>query len=653
GCTPAVQVNPHSMVMTDSLGHSYLFPIDPQARLRLNHFGDVEDVSAIGFVDLLQAFKTAPDPLDFKDKLILVAVTAPGLAPLKATPLSSVLPGVLIHATVAENLIYQNYLQQVSVPIQWILILLLVVSAWLVSQANRREAMVIGSVGLLFLYWFVAMLAFSASNLILPLFYPTLAYLATLAYLFVERARQSHLQQAAIKMLLKEQVITKETQLEEAKARLAELESQLHYETTVSEQTRRLAEERKQTILKLEKELRDLQTYIVPERQSLPVAFPEIVYAKNSKMAQVLELVARVSPDDIPVLILGETGTGKEMIARAIHQTSQRREAPFVPINCGALPETLLESELFGHEKGSFTGAQSRRRGRFELANGGTIFLDEITETTPAFQARLLRVLQEGTFERLGGEQTIKVNVRVIAASNKDLQEQMEKGHFRSDLFYRLNGFLITLPPLRERLEDIPLLAVHFLRKYGHHSVGFSERVMQVLRAYPWPGNVRELENVVRRAAILAKSEGRNVIRESHLPEEILKSDFAALTYKPLEEQVLDSLRALKFSRSAISQTAQALGNRDRGTITEYFRGICFEQLVKAEYDVDAASKAIAATTEEQVIAKVRAKIKEYLSNLTSKEKEAGVEELPSPYKGLPKKYHPYLQQVLEHLRTG
>ncbi|UCE07762.1 MAG: sigma-54-dependent Fis family transcriptional regulator, partial [bacterium] len=477
----------------------------------------------------------------------------------------------------------------------------------------------------------------------------------TIAYIGIIRSRYRRLHDFSIKKLLEEQIITKEAQLKEAKSKLAEMQNQLKQEVTVSEQTQRLAEERKNAILTLEKELRDLQAYSVREDQPPKIHFAEIVHANTSKMADVLELVAKVSSDDIPVLILGETGTGKEMIARAIHQTSKRRNTPFVAINCGALPETLLDSELFGHEKGSFTGAQSRRRGRFELANGGTIFLDEITETTQAFQARLLRVLQDGTFERVGGEQTIKVDVRLIAATNKDLQTEMEEERFRSDLFYRLNGFPITLPPLRERMADIPLLAVHFLKKHGYHLVSaFSGRAMEILQIHHWPGNVRELENIVRRAAIMAQSEERDIIKENDLPEE-LSLQQTQTVYKPLELQILDMLRLVKFSRSAISQTAEALGNRDRGTITEYFRGICFEHLVKADFNIEDAAKDIAATTDEQIIKKVQAKINEYLSNLRTlsispDETMDNEEKLPSPFKGLPKKYHPFLKQVIEYL---
>jgi transcriptional regulator with GAF, ATPase, and Fis domain len=226
-------------------------------------------------------------------------------------------------------------------------------------------------------------------------------------------------------------------------------------------------------------------------------------------MKKVLQAVETIAPTYAGVLILGETGTGKELIARAIHNLSSRKAKPLVKVNCAALPAGLIESELFGHEKGAFTGALSRRIGRFELAHGGTIFLDEIGELLLDLQVKLLRVLQDGEVERVGGANTIKVAVRVIAATNRDLQKAMQEGRFRQDLFYRLHVFPIQLPPLRERREDIPLLVKYFAMKYGK-TLGkrietIPQKTMDALQAYPWPGNVRELEHAIERAVILSQ----------------------------------------------------------------------------------------------------------------------------------------------------
>ena len=233
-------------------------------------------------------------------------------------------------------------------------------------------------------------------------------------------------------------------------------------------------------------------------------------------MDKVKELIRMAAGSESTVLVTGESGTGKELVAAAVHRLSGRSDGPFVAVNCAALSETLLESELFGHEKGAFTGATQRKLGRFERANGGTLFLDEIAEMSPNLQARLLRVLQDGTFERVGGERTLRTDARVVAATNRDLQERIGQGAFREDLYFRLNVVQIALPPLRDRPEDLPCLTRHFLQKHGQdRSTGVSEEVVRILGQYHWPGNVRELENVVQRALLFAR--GKEILPE-HLP---------------------------------------------------------------------------------------------------------------------------------------
>jgi len=294
-------------------------------------------------------------------------------------------------------------------------------------------------------------------------------------------------------------------------------------------------------------------------------AFSHIVSA-DPKMQAVLELVTQVGPSKASVLITGESGTGKELIAEAIHLASPRAKAPFVRLHCAALSESLLESELFGHERGAFTGAVGRREGRFRQADGGTLFLDEIGEISPAVQVKLLRFLQEKTFERVGGNETLKVDVRVIAATNRDLQAEIKKGAFREDLFYRLNVVTVELPPLRERRGDIPALASFFVRRYaaenGKTIDTFADDALETLLEYGWPGNVRELENVVERAVVLCDGPR---IEKKHLPPSVVPAEgrdgpppIPGSTIADLERYAI--LKTLEACGGSTSKAATVLG---------------------------------------------------------------------------------------------
>ncbi len=283
-------------------------------------------------------------------------------------------------------------------------------------------------------------------------------------------------------------------------------------------------------------------------------------------MRDVLELAHRVAESDASVLILGESGTGKEVIAREIVKTSDRTRRPFVAVNCAAIPEGLLESELFGHEKGAFTGAVRQKTGRFELADRGTVFLDEIGDMSQALQSKLLRFLQDHTLQRVGGSKDITVDVRVIAATNKDLEREVAEGRFREDLFFRLNVVAITMPPLRNRPEDVPLLVDHFLRanaSAGTKPKKISPRAMRLAMSYDWPGNVRELENAIQRAVILSRGE---TIFPEHLPAKIQAvggggEGDALETGKTMREVERDTIvKTLKQTEGNRTHAAKILG---------------------------------------------------------------------------------------------
>lgn len=287
------------------------------------------------------------------------------------------------------------------------------------------------------------------------------------------------------------------------------------------------------------------------------------IAGNSGKMQQVFKLVGRAAPTDATVLIQGESGTGKEVIADAIQRHSLRKDKPFIKVNCGGLSETLLESEMFGHEKGSFTGAASRREGRFELANGGTIFLDEVNNMSPALQMKLLRVLQHKTYERVGGKETITTDVRIIAATNKDLEQEVKAGHFREDLLYRLNVIHIQIPPLRERREDISLLIEHFLKRYGNErKMVVPMEVMEHLQRYSWPGNVRELENVIQRAIVMAQG---NVITVEDLPITFQNIQESTLAVDTIEDGISFKSLLESFEKKIITKALiSAKGNQTK-----------------------------------------------------------------------------------------
>ncbi|MBA1336975.1 MAG: Two-component system response regulator protein [Firmicutes bacterium] len=311
-------------------------------------------------------------------------------------------------------------------------------------------------------------------------------------------------------------------------------------------------------------DVKDMKEQIQYLKEELESRTGRLIIGDSPVMKRVLDIVYRVAPTNATVLITGESGTGKEMIANAIHYNSERKDKPYIKVNCGAIPESLMESELFGHERGAFTGAVSRKPGRFERANGGTIFLDEVGELSAATQVKLLRVLQEKQIERVGGTDVIDIDIRVIAATNRDLKSMLEEGAFREDLYYRLNVMPIELPPLRERKEDIPKLIMHFLDRFcsemGRGALSLSEEAMDALVKYDWKGNIRELENIVERLVLL--SQGKEISRDD-LPNEILYSGDGAIEFKLPDggvnlEDVEKSLIKQALERSGHNQTRAA-----------------------------------------------------------------------------------------------
>ena len=639
-------------------------PLADDGIVRLDFPGSLSSYKRYRCVEVLRSHQRRQlglsSPLDLsalRDKVVLISVIGEGTSRLFQAPFDSQLPSVGIHATFIDNALHHRFLSYSGPLLRTVLTLLLAGVVVLLSfRLGYLRGLVISGL-LVAVYVCATQLAFSSLSLILPIVQPLLATafvalgLVAYEYLIVRRrVAQLELDKGEV-----------EGRLRASELKLQILERELLDQERTGEPSRgtELVEEikrYKQDIKTLSAQVSDLVRFesAEAEQNGGKAVFEGITYESGGKMREVVELIGKIAASEANVLILGESGTGKELVAKAIHNLSQRRKGIFVAVNCGALTETLLESELFGHERGSFTGAIKDKIGRFEYADGGTIFLDEIAETSEAFQVKLLRVVQSGEFERVGSTVMKKVDTRIIAATNKDVQKLIGEGRFREDLYYRLNVFSVELPALRERKGDIPILADQFLaREDGGFSL--SSTVMDAFLQYQWPGNVRELESAVKRAAILARSEKRELIQLKDLPEQIA----AALKGQvDLEDQILELLRMKKFSRSSISETAEELGGLNRGTVAEYFRGLCFKHFFEHLWNVEATVRSLSRTEDAETNERVHKKLSEYLSNVVggvSGDAEFKVvkQQLRSKYKNLPHRYHTILDEVLRSYLLG
>ncbi|HTK81112.1 MAG TPA: sigma 54-interacting transcriptional regulator, partial [Bacteroidota bacterium] len=629
----------------------------------LNYPGGLHSLHMVQVVNFLKAYDEVkftgamPSAMpDLRNKIVLVGIVAEGRSQFIKTPFASQFPSIGLHATFLHNMIHRNFLGKMS-PIGTFVLTALLSALAAVCMFVRREA-----AGLLAILGMIAVLAaasfilFLTASYVLPVVPSIFAIVSvTMGLLFYK-----HQISKSEVLSLSEENEGIMRQLRNKELVLQTLEEELA--VTKGENTEEQAETLLEEVRRYKREVTDLRSRaedlkpFVPEpggaSASQALNVNGIIYDASGPMASVVDFIRKIADNDATVLVLGESGTGKELVARALHEQSFRHGKAFVAVNCGALSETLLESELFGHEKGAFTGAVKEKQGRFELADGGTIFLDEIAETSEAFQIKLLRILQEGTFERVGGTETRKVNIRVVAATNRDLRQSVEQKKFRQDLFYRLNVLSIQLPPLRDRKEDIVLLVQYFTGLEAP-SVKCSAATVHALQQYSWPGNVRELQSAVKRAALLAKADDRDIIRLKDFPEEVAASTDSVLD---IEERVMRSLQEKQFSRNAISETADDLGGLNRGTIAEYFRGYCFKMYVEKEFDVSAAIRAIAPNEQPDVQEKVLKKVQEYLHNATelvdkSQTLDQSIQVSKPKYKNLPQRYHLYLDKIIENYR--
>ncbi|MGK9477785.1 sigma 54-interacting transcriptional regulator [Melioribacter sp. OK-6-Me] len=603
--------------------------------LKVNFYNSWHKFKTYSLIEFFGEFEKRPEK--FKNKYVLIGVSDPTIAKTVKTYYDDELPGVGFHAFVLDNIITHRSLNYKYSNLLSVLSVLFLIGFIYFFHFGSNEIRIVSYL------FFILIASFILFNYFFVIFNFTMAFLPAILCLAFE---------VYLKIMVNKQQATHAlSESELLKKTLESKEALLENISKISEQAKG---ELLNQIEKLKNEITQLKEL---EQDSQPVEkhagrhqFENIVY-KSSAMDKVIKTIEKVAPTDATVLIIGESGSGKELVARAIHNLSNRREQEFIALNCAALTESLLESELFGYVKGAFTNALSNKKGLFEAADGGTLFLDEIGETSDSFQAKLLRVIQFGEFQKVGSAQTQKVNVRVIAATNRNLARLIEEGKFREDLYYRLNVLNIEIPPLRERKEDIPVLAEYFLEREDDN-LRFSKAALECLVKNEWKGNVRELESIVKRAAIFAKAEERNIILITDLPDE-----YRHYRKADMENFILDSLRAKKFSHSSVVETAREIGNVSRTIVGEILRGLFFKNYVQNNYNFEAAVKAIAGTEDEEILDRLKSKASKYIENINNdlkKIKSNNFEEVKkvfaSKYKNLPVRYHDYLDDVIKYL---
>ncbi len=611
--------------------------------LKVNFYTSWKSFKKYSFLDFFSSVLN--DEVKLKSlagKILIIGVSDPLIAPTISTVFDKELPGIGFHAIAVDNILTGR---DINYSLKNISTYIFIILSFIIAYFGIRKK----GVYLLLLFSFLV-----GGYILFEFSYIELDYLALLFPLGVLFLVDSFLDLTERKIMLSETIDEAENlkkTLQTKEEELKKLEEQ--YKNSAQNKSAELTaqiEKLNEEIAKLKKQEEDEIPADIESDSSAIKNFEGIIY-KSKKMASVVELIRKVAPEDATVLILGDSGSGKELVAQAIHKLSPRKDKNFVVVNCAALSDTLLESELFGHVKGAFTDAIKDKKGRFELADKGTLFLDEIGETSENFQVKLLRVLQTGDFQRVGSSETLHADVRIVAATNKDLEKLVREGKFREDLFYRLNVFTIKVPSLKERKEDIEVLANHFIKSESPE-LSLSRSVLKQLVEYNWKGNVRELESVMKRAAIFAKSENRTIIKLKDLPENLAKFDKANL-----EENILELLREKKFSHSSINETARELGDLNRTVVSENFRGIFFKYYCNFNFDLEKAIYEIAQSEDPEVLEKVKTKVTTYLKNierdlekLDSKEFADVKIAFASKYKNLPQKYHAYLDKVIRKI---
>lgn len=600
----------------------------------------IKKYSVLEFAELV--YNQSSKLKQFENKIVIIGISDPQIGSMIQTPFDDQMPGVALHAFALENIINSRDVNgkfyNLSAII-FLLIILLIIIYTSVSDKNIFSKYLITTIVVLVVSFVLSAIFFWKISFAF-FFIPFVALIITDISLYFFRGKEELKgaldETTALRNLLyskESELINLQKEIKDSGEESSQLTEKINSLQSDIKKLKGSEEDRSEAEIKISGRVEN---------------FYGIVYVSSS-IAQVVELLKKAAPTDTTILITGESGTGKELVAKAIHLLSKRKDNNFISVNCAALQDSLLESELFGHERGSFTGAIADRQGRFELADGGTIFLDEIGETSENFQAKMLRVLQSGEIEKVGSTKAYKVDVRVVAATNKNLSQLVNEKKFREDLFYRLNVINIELLPLRERKEDINVLAKSFIESETA-SMQISKAALQALNDYNWKGNVRELESVIKRAVIFANSENRSMIQLTDLPKDIVKE-----TTFGFEDLVLESLRGKKFSHSSIVDTAKELGNVNRTMVSENLRGLILKALVENEFNTEKTVLLISGTEDQDTNERVRSKLQTFLNNIENDLKKTEKvdfvslkKQFSSKYKNLPVKFHSYLDEVIK-----
>ena len=686
--TDSSLVIPGIALMGDKNPKDLIIPVDSKGQMLINFAGKWESTFKHASFAAVLSGRSAGSPKkneDLTGKIILIANTMSG-SDIKSIPLEKNFPGPGIHANIINTILTGNFLRETSSAFNILVILLLSLAA---SQilASRQFALKIGAVFILAGAYLVLAFFMFQTGVILELLLPIVAIGITI---LIGSVYQSTVEKKMSDALIEEknqiesrmtsvskELIEKDEELKQTLNMLRNmwqgvveekkneetqylrfLDLQANFEA-ITKKKLRLQEEHSE----LEKRFCDLNIDSSSKPSSFKGELEKIreecmnagIVTQNRKVLETFLILKQFAPVPSPVLILGESGTGKELFARALHDLSQRKTKPFTPVNMGAIPKDLIESELFGHKKGAFTGAINDKKGKFALSEKGTIFLDEIGDTSLDAQVKLLRVLQENEVQPIGGD-SFTVDTRIVAATHQKLESLIKDGRFREDLFYRLNALTVHLPPLRERPEDIPFLVQHFVEKYatayGKKLEGVSEQAMKKLLAHEWKGNIRELENVVQRGITLANGD---LIQEKDLglaesgtetPQKQQEKKTKPRTGVD-DEFLLNSLRENKFE---INETAANL-NMSRNTVSSRFKGICFELLVTNDLDRQKVAEEIALNGVSHNI--VHQKISEYHENLIKtvqgfNNEEEAVNAVLKRSKNIPIQYHPAIRELVK-----